>query len=98
MSVIPTDSAHVQLMLQNDAQQLRTFLDWVNDRYNAWNQNCSTAAQMTTAGINSTGSPSDQNRVTAFIGALNTIRLISSNQAATQSDMGFALRDILGVL
>jgi Tfp pilus assembly protein PilN len=98
MSVIPTDTAHVTLMLQNDAQQFRTFLNWVNDRYNAYNQNLNTGVQMTAAGISASGVPSDQDRVTALKGALNNIRLLSSNQAATQSDMGFAIRDILGIL
>jgi hypothetical protein len=95
MAVIPIDNAHALLMLQNDAQQLRTTLDWLVDRYQAYNQNLSTTAQQTAAGFSVTA---DQNTITAFIGAINSLRLLSSNQAATASDMRYALQAVLGIM
>lgn len=95
MAIIPVDNSHALLMLQNDAQQLRTFLDWVSDRYQSYNQNLSTAAQQTAAGFSATA---DQNTITAFIGDLNRLKLISSNQATTPADMRFDLTAILGIL
>jgi hypothetical protein len=95
MAIIPVDNAHAIQMLQNDAQQLRTMLDWVNARYQAYNQNLSTAAQQTAAGFTVVA---DQNTITAFIGDLNRLKLISSNQATTAADMRFDLQAVLGVM
>lgn len=95
MAIIPVDNAHALQMLQNDAQQLRTFLDWVSDRYQSYNQNLSTAAQQTAAGFSQVA---DQNAITAFIGDLNRLKLISSNQATTAADMRFDLTAILGIM
>lgn len=95
MAIIPVDNAHALQMLQNDAQQLRTFLDWVSDRYQSYNQNLSTAAQQTAAGFSQVA---DQNAITAFIGDLNRLKLISSNQATSAADMRFDLTAILGIM
>lgn len=95
MAIIAVDNAHALQMLQNDAQQLRTLLDWVSDRYQAYNQNLSTVAQQTAAGFSVTA---DQNTITAFIGDLNRIKLIASNQATTAADMRFDLQAILGIM
>ena len=62
MSIIPMDSTHVQQMLQNDAQQLRTVLRWLEDRNSIYSQNLTTTV-MTAAGI--TGA--DQTATLAFI-------------------------------
>jgi hypothetical protein len=95
MAILPVDNAHALLMLQNDAQQLRTTLDWIADRYQSYNQNLSTVAQQTAAGFSVTA---DQNTITAFIGDLNRLRLISSNQSTSASDMRYDLTAILGIL
>jgi hypothetical protein len=95
MAILPVDNAHALLMLQNDAQQMRTFLDWINDRYQSYNQNLSTTAQQTAAGFSVTA---DQNTITAFIGDLNRLRLISSNQSTSAADMRYDLTAILGIL
>lgn len=95
MAIIPVDNAHAVQMLQNDAQQLRTLLDWVSDRYQAYNQNLSTTAQQSAAGFTAVA---DQNAITAFIGDLNRLRLISSNQATTAADMRFDLQAVLGIM
>jgi len=95
MAIIPVDNTHALQMLQNDAQQLRTLLDWVSDRYQAYNQNLSTTAQQTAAGFSAAG---DQAAITAFIGDLNRLKLISSAQATTAADMRFDLQAILGIM
>ena len=95
MAIIPVDNTHALQMLQNDAQQLRTIIDWVNARYQSYNQNLSTAAQQTAAGFSATA---DQNTITAFIGDLNRLKLISSNQATTAADMRFDLTAVLGIM
>jgi hypothetical protein len=95
MAILPVDNAHALLMLQNDAQQMRTFLDWIADRYQSYNQNLSTQAQQVAAGFSVTA---DQNTITAFIGDLNRLRLISSGQSTTAADMRYDLTAILGIL
>ena len=95
MALIPVDNAHVQQALLNDAQQMRVFLGWINDRYQAYNQNLSTVAQQTAAGFTLAG---DQAAITAFIGDLNRLRLISSGQATTAADMRYDLQAVLGVI
>lgn len=95
MAIIPISNANALLMLQNDAQQLRTFLDWVSDRYQAYNQNLSTTPQQTAAGFSVAA---DQNTITAFIGDLNRLKLISSNQATSATDMRFDLQAVLGIM
>lgn len=95
MPIVPMDNAHAVQMLQNDAQQMRTFLDWVSDRYQSYNQNLSTVAQQTAAGFSAAA---DQNAISAFIGDLNRLKLISSNQATSAADMRFDLTAILGFM
>lgn len=96
MAIIPVDNTHAIQMLQNDAQQMRTFLRWAQDRYNAWNQNMSTAAQMTAAGITVTA---DQNTITAFIGDLNRLQqLMTGTLPANATNMQFDLQAVLGIM
>ncbi len=94
MSIVPINAQNLQVTLQNDAQQMRTFIDWVNQRYQSYNQNC-TQANMTTAGI----SVSDQNAVLAFIGDLNRLKtLMSGTLPADATDMRYDAAAILGVV
>jgi hypothetical protein len=96
MAIIPVDSTHALLMLQNDAQQMRTFIQWVGARYNAYNQNLSTGAQMTAAGISVTA---DQNTVTAFIGDLNRLlTLMGGTLPGSATNMTFDLQAVLGIM
>ena len=95
MAIIPVDNNHALLMLQNDAQQMRTVLRWAQDRYNAYNQNLSTAAQMTAAGISATA---DQNTVTAFVGDLNRLQqIMTGTLPASATNMQFDLQAVLGI-
>jgi len=94
MSLIPIDAANLKLTLQNDTQQMRTIIDWVNQRYQSYNQNC-TQANMTTAGI----ATEDQNAILAFIGDLNRLKtLMSGTLPADATDMRYDVAAILGVL
>lgn len=95
MAILPVDNAHALQMLQNDAQQLRTLLDWVSDRYQAYNQNLSTTAQQAAAGFSVAA---DQATISAFIGDLNRLKLISSSQATSAADMRFDLQAVLGIM
>lgn len=94
MSVIPTNSANIQLMLQNDAQELRRVLYWVEQRYQSYNQNC-TVDNMTSAGI----SAQDQASILAFIGDLNRLKTLASGTLpGDATDMHYDCAAVLGIL
>lgn len=96
MAILPVDNQHALLMLQNDAQQLRTFIDWATDRYNAYNQNLSTATQQSNAGFTVAA---DQATITAFIGDLNRlVQLSGGTLPAAATNMRFDLQAVLGIL
>lgn len=93
MSVIPVDLNNVKINLQNDAQQLRTLLDWVENKYQGYAQNLTTPV-MDGLGI----SAGDQAAINAFIGNLNRIKQISSGvQDVDGVDMRYDIAAILGV-
>lgn len=94
MSVIPMSAQNIQLMAQNDAQQLRTFISWVEQRYQSYNQNMTTD-NMTTAGI----ATEDQNTILAFIGDLNRLKTLASGTLpANATDMHYDCAAVLGIL
>lgn len=94
MSVIAMSQQNIELMLQNDAQQLRTFLSWVEQRYQSYNQNMTTA-NMTAATI----STEDQNTILAFIGDLSRIKTLASGTLpSTATDMHYDCAAVLGIL
>ncbi len=94
MSAIPLSLQNFQVMFQNDAQQLRTFISWVEQRYQSYAQNC-TQANMTTAGIDSDA----QSAVLAFIGDLNRLKMLMNNSLpADSTDMKFDCAAMLGIL
>lgn len=95
MAIVPVDNAHALANLQGDAAQILAFLQWAQRRYNAYNQNLSTAAQMTAAGFSATA---DQNTITAFIGDLNRLQqLMTGTLPATATNMQFDAQAVLGV-
>jgi len=94
MTFIPMSLANMQLMLQNDAQQMRSYIDWVNDRYQSYNQNMTTD-NMTAAGISS----GDQGAILAFIGDLNRLKtLMSGTLPGDATDTRYDCAAILGIL
>jgi hypothetical protein len=94
MTFIPMTAQNIQLMLQNDAQQLRTFLSWVEQRYQSYGQNC-TQANMDAATI----SAGDQATILAFIGDLNRLKTLASGTLpADATDMHYDCAAVLGIL
>jgi ABC-type polar amino acid transport system ATPase subunit len=94
MSLIPMNQANIQLMVQNDAQQLRTTIAWIEQRYQSYNQNC-TVANMTAATI----ATADQNAILAFIGDLNRLKtLMNGTLPADATNMKFDCAAVLGIL
>jgi phage-related protein len=94
MSIIPINSANVQVALQNDAQQLRTTLSWLQQRYHIYNQNL-TAANMTAAGISAADQVAVQNLIN-HMGRL--IQFMTGTLPATTSDMRVDIDNITGVV
>lgn len=96
MAIVPQDNAHAQVALQNTAQQLRSFMHFVQDAYQSLNQNLSTAAQQTAAGFSTTA---DQNAINALIGDLNRLKQLMSGTVPTQAfDVMFDTSSITGFL
>lgn len=94
MALIPIDAANLKLMLQNDTQTVRTFISFVEQRYQSYNQNC-TQANMTSAGI----STADQNAILAFIGDLNRLKTLANGTLPSDAtDMKYDCAAILGVV
>lgn len=94
MALVPVDSNHVLLALQNDAQQWRTTISWAKERYQAYNQNLSQAT-MTNLGI----ATADQNFILAFIGDLNRfIQLSGGTLPSSADDMVYNVQGVLGVM
>jgi hypothetical protein len=94
MTYIAMSPANIQLMLQNDAQQLRTYISWLEQRVQAYNN--LTTNVMTAAGI--TDGPT-QNTILAFIADINRGYLYSTGVAqGVAADMRFDCAAILGVL
>jgi len=91
---LPLNEANIQLMLQNDAQQLRTYISWLEQRVQAYN-NLTTAA-MTAAQITDTNT---QNVILAFEADINRAYQYATGTPQTvAADMRFDCAAILGVL
>ena len=94
MAIVPLDSAHFTIALQNDAQYWRTVIEWARTRYPVYTQNC-TAANMTTAGISS----ADQAIVLAFIADLSRFVTLSQGTIpGSAADMAFDVNAIFGMV
>lgn len=94
MSLVPMDNENMVRTIRNDAQQLRTFIDWARVRYSVYNQNCTTD-NMTAAGIAS----GDQAFVLAFIGDLNRIQMLAAGTLpGNADDMNFNINALLGLV
>lgn len=94
MSLVPMDNNNITITVKNDAQQLRTFLDWARMRYNVYNQNCTTA-NMNAAGIAS----GDQAFILAFIGDLNRITTLAGGTLPTTADdMNYNINALVGLM
>lgn len=94
MSVIPINSTNIQVALQNDAQQLRSMLSWLQQRYHVYSQNM-TAANMTAAGLSTADQTTVQNLIN-HMGRL--IQFMTGTLPATTTDMRVDIDNITGVV
>ena len=93
MSVIPMTQQDFQTMLRNDTQQLRSTINWLTDRVQAYQQNA-TAENLTTAGFDS----NQQALIQAFAGDLNRLHLLAGGTLpADATDMRYTLTAIIGI-
>jgi hypothetical protein len=91
---LPLNQANIQLMLQNDAQQLRTYISWLEQRVEAYN-NLNTTA-MNAAGITDSNT---QSVILAFEADINrAYQYATGTPQAVAADMRFDCAAILGVL
>lgn len=94
MSIVPMNATNMQVALQNDAQQLRSTLYWLQQRYNIYNQNM-TPANMTAAGI----AAADQTAVQNFINDLGRLSLFMTGTMPAQAvDIRVDINNITGVV
>jgi hypothetical protein len=92
--LIPIDAAHIQNQLLNDCQQLRTMKAWVNDRYNVYNQNMTTA-NMTAASIAS----GDQTAITQLVTDFGRLALfMSGTLPGAASNITTDINNITGIV
>jgi hypothetical protein len=93
MPLVPIDNTHITQSVISDAQYLRSVIQWAKQRYQSYNQNCTTAA-MTAASI----SAGDQNYILAFIGDLNRlIQLSGGTVPSNADDMVYNITALLGM-
>jgi hypothetical protein len=94
MPVQPMDNAHIWAAIQADTQYMRSFIQWVNQRYQAYNQNLTTAV-MNAASITA----GDQAQINAFVGDLNRLKsLTAGTLPADATNIGFDCAALLGLL
>jgi len=94
MTYIPVDAQHLQVALQNDAQQWRTTISWAKERYQSYAQNL-TVDTMNALGISQT----DQGFILAFIADLNRfIELASGTVPSSADDMAYNIAGVLGIM
>jgi hypothetical protein len=90
MSVIPMDNAHMVLTLDNDTQQMRTFIDWLEERNISYQANM-TATNLTAASITGT----DQTAVLAFVA--DVARMFAYVTGTPQTIAGNVKTDIANI-
>ena len=94
MTFVPIDSSHLNIAVQNDAQQWRSTIDWAQNRYYTYNQQLTTTI-MTNLGVVT----ADQNAILAFIADLNNFNLLAAGSAPTSGSIfKFNVANILGIM
>jgi hypothetical protein len=85
----------VNNQLAADAAYILSFYYWLTERYDVWNQNLSTATQMSAAGFTQA---SDQNTITALAGDMNRlIQVFQGTNPGTFDDIRFNCHAVKGV-
>ncbi len=94
MSAIPINAANMQVTLQNDCNQMRSFIAWILERYTTYN-NQMTAVNLTASGI--TGA--DQTAVLAFAADIGRLQAYMTGTAqGVASDIRVDITNVLGVM
>ena len=94
MTLIASDINNLKLALQQDTQQMWSFIQWVERRYQALAQNC-TVDNMTADGV----SANDQAAILAFIGDLNRLKMLMNDTLPSDAtNMKYDCTAILGLL
>ncbi len=94
MSAIPINAANMQVTLQNDANQMRTIITWLLERYTTYN-NQMTAVNLTACGI--TGA--DQTAVLAFSADIGRLQAyVTGTAQGVASDIRVDVTNVLGVM
>lgn len=94
MTIIPMDNAHMALTLQNDAQQLRTTISWILERYTTYN-NMMTSGNLTAASI--TGA--DQTAALALAADFGRLKdFVTGTLPGVASDIRVDVVNVIGVM
>lgn len=94
MSIIPMDMEHMQLTMQNDAQQMRTFLSWLQER-NVTYQHQMTTDNMTAAGMDQ----ACQDSCMSFIADIARLTAyVTGTPQTIAGDIRIDLTQVLGVV
>jgi ribosomal protein L18 len=94
MSLIPMDAAHIQQIIQNDSQQMRTMISWLEQRNVSYGQNMTTG-NMTTAGI----AAGDQTAILAFIADVaRLVTFLHGTLPGVAADVRIDIANVLGVM
>ena len=94
MSLIPIDSDHIKLALQNDAQQLRSTISWVLERYTTYNWNMG-VNNLTAAGI----SADDQGKILALAADFARLKdFMTGTLPGVAADIRVDVVNIIGVM
>lgn len=94
MALIPIDNAHIQQILQNDTQQMRTMISWLEQRNTSYSQNMTTA-NMTSAGVSS----GDQTAILAFIADVSRlVTFLHGTLPGVAADVRVDVANVLGVM
>jgi ribosomal protein L18 len=94
MSLIPIDAAHIAQTIQNDANQMRTMISWLEQRNVTYGQNMTTA-NMTTASI----AAGDQTAILAFIADVSRlVTFLHGTLPGVAADCRIDIAGVLGVM
>jgi hypothetical protein len=94
MSLVPMDAAHIQQTIQNDANQMRNTLAWLQQRDSIYQLNMTTT-NMTAASI----AAGDQTAILSFINDLHRVmQFMQGTLPGVAGDTRVSVAGVLGVM
>jgi hypothetical protein len=97
MSLIPMDSAHIQQVIQNDANQLRATLSWLTQRDQIYQLNM-TLTNMTAAGISGNATSGDQQAILSLVADIHRcMQFMQGTLPGVAGDTRVSTAGVLGV-